>query len=68
MTEWFKTPTALLAFTLGTSALGAIAATVLAKRIEKEGWTKFPAYAIVGAVGIASALNLLFAITLKGEK
>lgn len=66
--SWLKAPSALTFWTLGTGLLGGLASVILTKRAEREGWTKFKTEGIIGGVIIASALNLIIAAKLKGER
>ena len=64
---WWRTPTALTVWTLGTGLIGGIATVILSKRIEKAGWTQIPVAAVVTGVLVASAINLLAAGMIKGK-
>jgi len=65
--SWVKTPSALTLWTIGTGLLGGLAAMILTKRAEKEGWTEFKTGWIIGGILAASALNIIIASKLKGR-
>lgn len=66
--NWVGTPTALAMWTLGTGILGGLATIILSKRAEKEGWSRVKTGYVVGAVVVASGLNIWLATQIKGER
>lgn len=53
---------ASIIFSLGTGMLGGVASIILAKRIERTEGVSLPI--LLAAVGIASALNVIFALNI----
>jgi len=66
--RFWKTPTALTVWTLGTGLVGGLASMILTKRAEKMGWIKFDSSKVFFAILGASALNLYLASAIMGEK
>jgi hypothetical protein len=65
--DYILTPSALMMWTLGTAVLGGIANIILTKRTEAAGWTRFKTDTVLMGVLLASALNLVIALKIKGE-
>lgn len=64
---YLKTPTALTFWTLGSGVLGGVATMIVTKRAEKGNWSKVKAAYIIGGVVLASLLNIIIALKIKGE-
>jgi hypothetical protein len=66
--DYVLTPSALTMWALGTGILGGIATTILTKRTEAGGWTRFKTEQVLMGVLLASALNLIVAAKIQGER
>jgi hypothetical protein len=66
--DYIKTPSALTMWAYGTGVLGGIATIILTKRAEAEGWTRFKTEQVLMGILLASALNLIIAAKMEGER
>jgi hypothetical protein len=66
--DYVLTPSALTMWAYGTGVLGGIATIILTKRAEAGGWTRFKTEQVVMGVILASALNLIIALKIEGQR
>jgi len=66
--DYILTPSALMLWAMGAGILGGVANLILTKRTEAGGWTRFKTEHVLMGVLLASALNLIIAAKITGER